>query len=84
MAGTQLGNEIDSMQKVIVYSLRLMERNLFQYKKLREQCDVLIRPHFPALGVGSLTDFNNMDVFYASGRAAGEAALPAILKALAD
>ena len=84
MAGTQLGNEIDSMQKVIVYSLRLMERNLFQYKKLREQCDVLIRPHFPALGVGSLTDFNNMDAFYASGRAAGEAALPAILKALSD
>jgi NTE family protein len=84
MAEASIVNEINSMQKVIVHSLRLMEKNLFQYKKLGEQCDVLIRPHFTAHGVRSLTDFSNMDEYYIAGKAAGEAALPAILKALAD
>lgn len=82
MAQTAIVSEIDSLQKVIVQSLKLMEINLFQYRNLEKKCHVLIRPTFAATGVKGMTDFSKMDEYFLAGRKAGEEALPAILKLL--
>ena len=84
MAKAPVDSEINSMQKVIVQALKLMEKNLFQYRDLEKKCDVLIRPGFNTGGVKQMTNFSNIEEYYQAGRVAGEKALPAILQLLSD
>ena len=72
-----IAGEVRHMFDVIVYSIDLMEQELFRCKQ--PKCDVLIRPEVAAI---SPTSFQSIEAAFQAGVQAAEAAMPSIQRYL--
>lgn len=79
LAAVSTVDNINTIFDVIIRSLDIMEKGLFSYRRLIQDCDVLIQPELSSCAV---TDFKKIEECYQVGRNAAWDALPQLLDVL--
>lgn len=81
LAAVSTIDEVTNIFDVVLRSLDIMEKGLFSYRRLEQDCDILIRPELSSYRI---TDFSKMDECYTEGRRAALAVLPELEAKIAD
>ena len=79
LAAVSTIDEVKTVFDVVIRSLDIMEKGLYSYQRLRQDCDVLIQPELSSCAV---TDFEKIEECFLIGREAGWEALPKLLEVL--
>jgi len=79
LAAVSSVDNVKTVFDVVIRSLDIMEKGLFSYHRLGQDCDILIQPELSSCAV---TDFKKIEECYQTGRDAAWEALPKLLDVL--
>ncbi|MGL5206457.1 MAG: patatin-like phospholipase family protein [Acidaminococcaceae bacterium] len=79
LAAVSTIGEVNTVFDVVLRSLDIMQKGLFSYQRLIEDCDILIQPELSSCAV---TDFKKIEECYQVGRDAAWEILPKLLDIL--